>query len=438
MQDYFYTLTERLYSNLKNNQILLCNFKGENSNFIRFNHNKIRQAGNVYQQSLSINLMHANKQSSGSVELSGQIDSDLIIANRLLNSLRIQLEQLPEDPFLNFSQDINNSENIHFNSLPKADEMVDQIHSCAANLDLVGILASGEIYTGFSNSIGQRNWHSSNTFNFDWSCYLQADKAVKKNYAGFNWDNNKLSTNMDDTRRQLKSMSRSPIILKPGSYRVYMAPGALNEIINMMSWGGFGLKSHRTSRTPLIKMITEKVSLAPSISLTEENDRGLTPNFTDSGFILPKKIDLIDKGNYKHTLANARSAKEYKQTTNCSDESPQSITLSAGTLANEKILNEIGSGIYINNLWYCNFSDRNNCKITGMTRFACYWVNNGEIQAPINVMRFDDSIYNILGRNLVGLSQDKELLFDPSSYHQRSTVSSNLPGALVDGLTLTL
>lgn len=438
MQEYFYSLSNLLFSTLKNHEVLLCNFAGEKSDFVRFNHNKIRQAGNVFQQCLSINLIRSNKQSSGHCELSGDSDNDLVIAKQLLERLRLQLEELPDDPFINYSQDIINTENIHVNCLPKAWDMVEQIHACATNLDLVGILASGEIFNGFSNSLGQRNWHSSNTFNFDWSCYLQADKAVKNNYAGFNWDKQKLLDYMDNTRAQLTTLSRSPVIIKPGSYRVYMAPSALNEIINMISWGGFGLKSHRTSRTPLIKMITDKISLNTAITLTEENDSGLTPRFTLDGFIVPEIINLIEKGHYKNTLANARSAKEYKQAINCTDECPQSINLAAGTLADNKILNEIESGIYINNLWYCNFSDRNNCKLTGMTRFACYWVEKGELQAPINVMRFDDSVYNILGTNLIALSREKQLLFDPSTYERRSIASANLPGALVDNFCLTL
>ena len=112
--------------------------------------------------------------------------------------------------------------------------------------------------------------------------------------------------------------------------------------------------------------------------------------------------------------------------------------MSAGNIKNSELLSTLDTGIYINNLWYCNFSDHNNCKITGMTRFACYWVDKGEIQAPVNVMRFDDSIYNILGSNLAGLSVEKELLFDPGTYQKRSTSSTSLPGAIVDNFRLTL
>ena len=73
-----------------------------------------------------------------------------------------------------------------------------------------------------------------------------------------------------------------------------------------------------------------------------------------------------------------------------------------------------------------------------MTRFATYWIENGRIQAPLNVMRFDETVYRALGENLVGLTSEREMILDPQTYSGRSTSSSRLPGALVDDFTLTL
>ena len=35
--------------------------------------------------------------------------------------------------------------------------------------------------------------------------------------------------------------------------------------------------------------------------------------------------------------------------------------------------------------------------LTGMTRFATFWVEDGRIQGPVGTMRFDDSLYDFLG-----------------------------------------
>jgi hypothetical protein len=52
-------------------------------------------------------------------------------------------------------------------------------------------------------------------------------------------------------------------------------------------------------------------------------------------------------------------------------------------------------------------------------------------------MRFDETIYRMLGENLIGLTTERETLLDPGTYHCRSTVSARLPGALVEDFTFT-
>ena len=98
----------------------------------------------------------------------------------------------------------------------------------------------------------------------------------------------------------------------------------------------------------------------------------------------------------------------------------------------------LGAGLYVSNLWYLNYSDRPAGRITGMTRFATFWVEGGRIVAPVTPMRFDDSIYSMLGANLVDFTRERELLLDPSTYGERSTSSSRLPGALLQSLRFTL
>ena len=73
-----------------------------------------------------------------------------------------------------------------------------------------------------------------------------------------------------------------------------------------------------------------------------------------------------------------------------------------------------------------------------MTRFATFWVEDGEIQAPLNVMRFDETAYRMLGDKLIGLTQERDFILDPGTYGQRSTISGRIPGALVEDFAFTL
>ena len=78
----------------------------------------------------------------------------------------------------------------------------------------------------------------------------------------------------------------------------------------------------------------------------------------------------------------------------------------------------LGTGLFVGNLWYTNFSDRAACRTTGMTRFATFWIDEGEIVAPVNVLRFDDTAYHLLGDKLEGLTDEAEVLLDASTYER--------------------
>ncbi len=73
-----------------------------------------------------------------------------------------------------------------------------------------------------------------------------------------------------------------------------------------------------------------------------------------------------------------------------------------------------------------------------MTRFATFWVENGRIAAPLNVMRFDETAYRALGENLLALTADRDFLPSSETYGGRSTDSVRLPGALIEGFRFTL
>jgi predicted Zn-dependent protease len=438
VHNYFNELSAKLFALLKSKEVLLTGCDGEESDFVRLNQNKIRQAGSVKQQSLQITLINANKQSSAGFQIRGEMQADFEHAKYCLQQLREQLPLLPEDPYLNYSIQPQNSTYMTKNRLPEAAQCIEDIVAAAAGLDLVGIWSSGAMISGFANSLGQFNWHSDANFNFDWSVYLKGDKAIKQNYAGFAWNKDTLRQKLDHAKHTLTLLARPAKTVEPGRYRVFLSPTALNEIAGLLGWGGFGLKSHRTAQTPLLKMARDGVTLSAKVSLVENHLEGLTPRFTKSGFIKPDQVTLIENGVYKNTLNGARSAKEYREIVNTNSEQPQSLHIGAGSLKQSDVLNALDTGIYVSNLWYCNYSDRSHCRITGMTRFASLWVENGEPVAPINVMRFDETLYHMLGDNLIDLTEEREHLFDAGTYGGRSEASALLPGALVEDFRLTL
>ena len=100
MKDYFQKISYKLFNSLENYEILLLNFDAEKTNFVRFNHSKIRQAGNVRQVTLTLNLIFKSKTLTSVIRLSTDFEKDSILLLRTLYYLRREIPELPEDPYL--------------------------------------------------------------------------------------------------------------------------------------------------------------------------------------------------------------------------------------------------------------------------------------------------------------------------------------------------
>jgi len=440
LQTYFFELSESLKRQIRANEIFTCRFWAEDSDFVRFNRSEVRQALHVTQRSLRLQLIDGRRHASGELSLSQSQPEDRARVSSLLVRLRDTVEHLPEDPYLMVATEVRSSERAIENALPPVSEPVGQILTAARGCDLVGVYAGGGIFSGFANSLGQRNWFATYSHNMDWSLYHAQDKAVKCAYAGFAWDEQAFAARMSAARDQLSLLGRTPRTIEPGHYRVYFAPAAVYEIMGTVAWGGFGMKDHRTKQTSLLKMVEAEAQLGKDIHLIENTRDGVAANFQAEGFIKPDNVTLIEAGRYRDCLTSPRSAREFGVEPNGAgeEEYPESLDMRGGPLSEEQVLEQIGRGLYVNNLWYLNYSDRPECRITGMTRFATFWVEKGRIVAPVNVMRFDDTLYRMLGEHLIALTRERDFILDAHSYGMRATTSGRMPGALVEDLALTL
>ncbi|MEW9898353.1 TldD/PmbA family protein [Chitinivorax sp. PXF-14] len=440
IKQYFHDLADHLAAQLQRGEDYTAWLAGERSDFVRFNHGKVRQAGEVSQLYLTLRLIQGQKHVSSQLTLAGRLDDDRGQLSAEVARLRTMLADVAADPHLLLNTAPQSGEHIEPSRLPAAEAIVDDVVNAANGFDFVGFLACGPVFNGFANSWGQRNWQEKASFSLDWSLYAGGDKAVKAGYAGTEWDRDAFRAKFDHAAAQLLLLQRPAKTIAPGSYRAYLTPGALAEVIGMLNWGGFSEKQLRSKRSSLIRLADGEQALNPMVSLLEHTAEGLAPAFQSEGFIKPAKVDLVREGRFAGSLISPRSAKEYGIAANGGNEGEimESLQMAGGELAQARILAELGTGLYISNLWYLNFSDRMNCRLTGMTRFATFWVENGEIVAPLNVMRFDDSVYRMLGKNLEALTRERELLVETQTYGSRQTSSQLLPGALLSEMALVL
>ena len=440
MDKYFSTLNSYIFSLLSDNETLITNIHGENSQFIRFNNSKVRQTGLIDDMSFSMELINNNRKTSISVTLTGEENKDKLIISNNLKTLRNNISSLPKDPFIVMPKLSDSSKEVYSGKLIDNNNSVDNLLPVMQGVDLTGIWASGKIFSGNANSLGLEHWFETETYGLDYSLITPSKKMVKACYAGTNWNQNDYENYIEESKRKLELMYKEPVKIDPGNYRTYIAPDGVSDLLSMLSWGGVSEASIQQGDSALIKLKKLESKLSPCFSISEDFSSGMVPRFNGMGEMAPEKLPLIVAGTLKNTLVSSRSEKEYNVPTNfaSSDESLRAPIMSAGNLKENDILDNIDRGVYLSNLHYLNWSDKIGGRITGMTRYACFWVENGKIVAPIDNMRFDDTIYNIFGNNLEESTDKLSLVPNVGTYDGRNLGGTYCPGIMLSSFSLTL
>ena len=440
MEQLFNQLSEILLNSLGADEHMKVSIDGENSQFVRFSQSKVRQAGLVDDASLSISLIKDEKTCSGSFTLTGNSKTDEKTTNAELSRLRNEVDTLPKDSYVVLPENTGSSREDHNGSLLSQEDAVSALSPSMQGVDLAGIWASGRIFTGNANSAGQKHWFATDTFSLDYSLITPDERMVKGTYAGSQWDQTEYEKNMTSSIAKLRMMDKPGKKIKPGAYRTYIAPAGVADIVGMFSWGGVGEASIQQGDSSLCRMRQNDVKMSPCFTLSEDFTSGMVPRFNYNGELAPEKLDLILSGSLHNTLISSRTAKEYGVKSNFAGEreAMRSPVLAPGDLNEDDVVQSLDTGIYLSNLHYLNWSDRPGGRITGMTRYACFWVKNGEVIAPIENMRFDDSIYNFFGKNLEAVTEKTHLIPTVETYVGRELGGVSCPGILLKSFELTL
>lgn len=432
-------LAQFLIRQLTPGEHLSLDVMGENSQFIRFNHSRVRQIGTVEDGSITLKYSCQERTSEATIPFRGDRTTDQQLAADALALLRQETPQLPVDPYLALPENNGSSKEIYHGQLLAADQVVDVLLSGVKDLDFTGIYSAGTIFCGNYNSAGQHHWFATTTYCLDYSLFTETGKAVKATLAGSQWQPEGYAEQLKRGRHQLRQLEQSPKTLPPGQYRTYLAPAAIAELVGMLSWGAVSESSLRQGQSALAHL-TQGQHLSPLVTLQENFSQGTVPRFNSQGEIAPMELPIIEQGRLKTFLINRRTAQEYQLISNGANtaESLRSPQLLPGTLASQDILTALDTGLYLSNLHYLNWSDRPKGLMTGMTRYACFWVEKGEIIAPIQDLRFDDSLYRFWGESLINLTDQAEWIPHTDTYERRSLGGSLVPGMLVADFNFTL
>ncbi len=439
-KQYFEELSSFVLAELIDDEQISISFSGEESYFMRFNHAKVRQNGTVEQAHLFFEFWKKGRTYSFSTGISFDMEVDKKEIAKVLQDARNSIMLLPEDKYQSIPNSKDTSETIYKGELLAEDKIPETVLKPAQDLDFTGLYAQGSIYKGVVTSSGAKHWFQTESFILDYSVWLENGRGVKSLYSGTKWSDKEYATKIDNARAGLKVLHTPQKKLKPGKYKSFITADALVELIEFFSWNGFSERAMQQGTSAYLAAKEGREHFSPKFTLLQDFSLGLEPLFNDNGELAPEKLAIVEKGDLKNTLVSLRTETQYGVKSNGapSHEGMRSIVISSGDLAEADAIKELGTGIYISNFNYLNWSDTSSARVTGMTRFACLWVENGEIVAPITDMRWDESIYNIFGDNLLALTKESHIFADISSYGGRSTGGCSLPGILVKDFNCVL
>lgn len=434
-----------LLGRLADDEALSLEYSAEDSVFLRFNRGLVRQIGSVLNAQASFKYYRGGRTLYSAVNLTGSSEEDDARLEAALNHVRVEASLLPEDPYQTLPRAEGTSREEFPGALPDPSRLARDVLEPAGLLtsggaEFVGLHAQGWVCRGSAASSGARHWFSTQIFATDWSAYAPNGKAVKARYAGRGWDGEEWERRLRAEQARLAVLTQPEKVLAPGAYRVYLAPDALAEFMAFFSWYGLSERSLREGASAWTALREGRRLLSPLFSLTQDFSLGVQPRFNELGETAPETLPLIQSGRLVSTLVSARSARQYEVAPNAAPDSEdlRSPALAPGSLDEAAAAAALGTGLYISNLHYLNWSDFDSARVTGMTRFACVWVEDGRMSSPIKDMRFDESLYALWGCKLEGVTRQRSLVAEVGSYFRRELGGALLPGMLIDGFTFTL
>ena len=417
------------------------NFIGEESEFYRLNDSSLRQGTLVNQAELLIIKNEGRSEKNVSIQLTGDEAIDFQNLEQVFSlhfglDLSFSREELGNGPSDDSEQQTSHvTEN---KNVPKS-KITSVLEEINPDSKIVGLLTTGKIFRAHIGADDTEfKWFEVDRADVDYSIFSK-QASVKEIYSSEHLESMILNQTIEKNLKGIQLLSKEKKNLNPGKLPVYLAPSAVNEVLGMFNWHGVQGSAMAEKQSVFMDLYLRSKKLSPLFNLRENFDLKLSPRFNTSGEISENIVEIIKKGQLISPLVSSTTHKKYGLTPNAANknEGIRSGEVLGGTKSEDELISSLREGVYLSNLHYLNWSNKKTASITGMTRYGCYYVSaQGEI-SPINDMRFNVSLYDIFGDDLVDLSKERTTFCEAGTYGQRELGGMCVPGMLTQ-MTFTL
>jgi predicted Zn-dependent protease len=208
--------------------------------------------------------------------------------------------------------------------------------------------------------------------------------------------------------------SQGRVELPAGTYDVVLGAEAVAELLQFLPALGFsgelaaagaGLVATRGGE----QVVAELLDVADDATA----DVGLPIGFDIEG-VTKRRVPFFEHGRVGEPVTDLAVAAALGSSSTghahiAREEVPSpaaaNIVLAPGTATETDLIAGVEHGVYVQRFWYTRLVDRVDGTITGVTRDACFRIENGVLTTPLAGMRFTQSVTECLA-GVVGLGRD--------------------------------
>jgi predicted Zn-dependent protease len=195
--------------------------------------------------------------------------------------------------------------------------------------------------------------------------------------------------------------SRGRTAMAPGTYEVVLGAEAVGELLQFLPALGFSGEL-AAAGTGLAATRPGELIAAASVDVADDAgaDVGLPLGFDIEG-VTKRRVVFLDHGRVggpvtDRAVAAALGTSSTGHAHIAREQVPgpaaANIVMAPGELTESELIADVERGVYVQRFWYTRLVDRVAGTITGVTRDACFLIENGQLSTPLAGVRFTQSV----------------------------------------------
>lgn len=278
----------------------------------------------------------------------------------------------------------------------------------AAGGNAAGAYSTTYTESAIANSHGLWAYHPSTSV--DLTMIVAKDSA--SGYAhGTHWRLDRVETErlgQEAIAKAVRAAEHPSQTLPTGDYTIILEPYAVADLLEQLAACGLGALAVQEGRSWMNGRLGKTI-FSPQLSIWDDGyDLAGEPEPFDCEGVAKQRVDLIKAGQPiapvydTHTAARepGRHSTGHAQPIDedWDGPAPANMVLAPGNTRLEDLIASTQRGVYVTRFWYVNALAERNCLLTGTTRDGTFLIENGELAAPVQNLRFTQSLLSAFKR----------------------------------------